>query len=61
MKLGHKCHLNTGNKFPKEVFPKFKDFPSDFGWTQKPRFLGERREIHEIKGVRAMDSLQGWI
>jgi hypothetical protein len=22
MKLGHKGHLNTRNKFPKEVFPK---------------------------------------
>jgi hypothetical protein len=31
MKLGHKGHLNTRNKFPKEVFPKSKDIPSDFG------------------------------
>jgi hypothetical protein len=32
--------LNTRNKFPKEGFPKFNDFPSDFGWTKKPRFWG---------------------
>jgi hypothetical protein len=31
IKLGHKCHLNTGNKFLKEVFPKSKVFPSNFG------------------------------
>jgi hypothetical protein len=36
MKFGHKCHLNKRSKFPKVVFPKYKDFPSDFGWTQKP-------------------------
>jgi hypothetical protein len=31
MKLGHKGHLNKRNKFPKVVFSKSKDFPSDFG------------------------------
>jgi hypothetical protein len=34
MKPGHKGHLKTWNTFPKEVFPKFKDFPFDFGLTQ---------------------------
>jgi hypothetical protein len=57
--LGHKGHLNTWNKFAKEVFPKSNDFPSDSGWAQKTKVLGERGEIHEIKGARAMDSLQG--
>jgi hypothetical protein len=31
MKLGHKGHPNTRNKFPKEDFPKSNNFPSDFG------------------------------
>jgi hypothetical protein len=31
MKLVYKGHLNTRNKFPKEFFQKFNDFPSDFG------------------------------
>jgi hypothetical protein len=31
MKHRYKGHLNTKNKFPKEVFPKSNDFPSDFG------------------------------
>jgi hypothetical protein len=31
MKFGHKGHLNTRNKFPKEVFPKSNDFSFDFG------------------------------
>jgi hypothetical protein len=35
MKSGHKGHLNTRNTFPKEVFPKSKDFPLDFGLTQE--------------------------
>jgi hypothetical protein len=33
MKFGHKDHLNTRNKLPEVLFPKFKDFPSDFGCT----------------------------
>jgi hypothetical protein len=31
MKFGHNGHLNTRNKFSKEVFLKSKDIPSDFG------------------------------
>jgi hypothetical protein len=31
IKLGHKGHLNTRNKFSKEVFSKFNDFLFDFG------------------------------
>jgi hypothetical protein len=50
MKLGHEGHLNTSNKCPKVVFPKSKDFPSDFGWTQKPRFWG-----NEEKSMKLME------
>jgi hypothetical protein len=35
MKPGHKGHLKTWNTFPKEVYPKSKDFSFDFGLTQK--------------------------
>jgi hypothetical protein len=56
MKLGHKGHLNTRNKFPKEVFPNpmislpILDELKNLGF-------GGRGEIHEIEGARAMDSL----
>jgi hypothetical protein len=59
MKLGHKGHLNTRNKFPKEVFPNpmislpILDELKNLGF-------GGRGEIHEIEGARAMDSLQSW-
>jgi hypothetical protein len=55
MKLGHKGHLNTRNKFPNEVFPKSNDFPSDFGWTQNPRFWGNEDKSMKLKG------LESWI
>jgi hypothetical protein len=35
MKPGHNGHLKTWNTFLKDVFPKCKDFPFDFGLTQK--------------------------
>jgi hypothetical protein len=50
-KLRHKGHLNTRNKFPNEVFPKFKDFPSDFRWIQKPRFWGNEEKSMKSKGL----------
>jgi hypothetical protein len=50
MKLGHKGHLNTMNKFPKEVFPKSNNFPFD-GWTQKPRFWGNQDKFMKSKGL----------
>jgi hypothetical protein len=43
MEFGHKGYLNTRNKFPKDYFPKSNNFPSDFGSTQKPKFLGTKR------------------
>jgi hypothetical protein len=51
MKLGHKDHLNTRNKFLKEVFSKSNDFPSDFGWTQKLRFWGNDEKSMKSKGL----------
>jgi hypothetical protein len=51
MKLGYKGHLNTRNKFLKEVFPKSNDFPSNFGWTQKPRLWGNEEKSIKSKGL----------
>jgi hypothetical protein len=51
MKLGHKGHLNTRNKFSKEVFPKSNDFPSDFGGTKKLRFWGNEAKSMKSKGL----------
>jgi hypothetical protein len=44
-----KGHFNIRNKFPKEVFSKSKDFPSDFGWTQNPRFWGNEGKYMKSK------------
>ena len=55
MKRIHKGHLNTRNKFPKEVFPKSNYFPSNFGWTQKPMFSG-----NEEKSMKSKE-LETWI
>jgi hypothetical protein len=52
MKLRHKRYLNTKNKFPKEVFPKSNNFPSDFGWTQKPRFWGNEEKFIKSKRLQ---------
>jgi hypothetical protein len=35
MKSGHKVYLNIRNTFLKEGFPRFKDFPFDFGLAQE--------------------------
>jgi hypothetical protein len=51
MRLGHKGHLNTWNKFLRVVFPKSNDFPSDFGWTQKARFWGNEEKSMKSKGL----------
>jgi hypothetical protein len=50
MKLGHKGHINIRNKFPTEVFPQSNDFLSDFGWTQKPMFWGNKEKSMKSKG-----------
>jgi hypothetical protein len=43
MKLEYKGHLNTRNKFSKEVFPKSKDFPSDLDELKNIGFGGTRK------------------
>jgi hypothetical protein len=58
MKLGHKGHLNTKNKFSKEVLANSKISLSILD-ELKNLGLGERREMCEIEEARAMDSLQG--
>jgi hypothetical protein len=45
---------------PKRCFSKIQRFLFQFWMNTKTYVLGERGEIHEIKGARAMDSLQGW-
>jgi hypothetical protein len=60
MKLGHKGHLNTRNKFPKRFSPNSKIFLLILDELKKPKFLGESREIYQIERDRVMDSLQGW-
>jgi hypothetical protein len=55
MKLGQNGHLNIMNKFPKEVFPKFKDFNFDFEWTQRIRFWE-----NWVKSVKS-NGLEPWI
>jgi hypothetical protein len=54
MKFGHKSHLNTKNKFPKEsFFSKSNDYPFDFVWTKKPRFWGNEEKYIKSNGVES--------
>jgi hypothetical protein len=46
MKLGHKGHLNTMNKFPKEVFPKSKILDK----LEELGFAGTRRNSPNQRG-----------
>jgi hypothetical protein len=41
LKPEHKVHLKSRNTFPKEVFPKSKDFPFDFGVIKNLGFGNE--------------------
>jgi hypothetical protein len=54
MKLGHKGHLNTKNKFSKRFFPNPKISIPILDILEEPRFW-ETGEIHQIKGVGVMD------
>jgi hypothetical protein len=58
MKLGHKDHLNIKNTSPKEVFSKFKDFPFDFGLTQKPKLWRWTHEIFKSNVLKPLDCLK---
>jgi hypothetical protein len=53
MKYGYKCHLNTRNTFPKELFPKSKDFSFDFGLTPETYGLEMNSLNLEIEGAKA--------
>jgi hypothetical protein len=60
MKSGHKGHLNTRNTFSKEVFPKYNDFPFDFGLTQETYGLEMNSWILQIEGAKAIRLPQHW-
>jgi hypothetical protein len=52
MELAHKGHLKTWNTFPKDVLPKFKDFPFNFGLTQKAYGLKMNSRNLQIEGAK---------
>jgi hypothetical protein len=58
MKSGHKGHLNTRNTFSKEIFPKSKDFPFDFGLTQETWGLEMNSRNLQIEGAKTIRLLQ---
>jgi hypothetical protein len=60
IKLGHKGHLNTRNKFLKRFFPNPKISLLNLDELKEPRFWGETGEIHQMEWTRVMDSLQDW-
>jgi hypothetical protein len=60
MKLGHKDHLNTSNKFPMRFFPNPKIFFSILDELKEPRFWEKQEKIHQIEGARGMYSFQDW-
>jgi hypothetical protein len=51
MKLGHKGHLNTRNKFSRRFFPNTKIFILILDELKKPRFLGNREKSAKSKGL----------
>jgi hypothetical protein len=57
MKLGHKGHLNTQNKIPKEIFPNPKISFSILDELEELGF-GVTRRNPPNQRARAMDSLQ---
>jgi hypothetical protein len=51
MKLGHKDHLNTNNKFPMRFFPNPKiSFPI-LDELEEPRFWKKREKSTKLKGL----------
>jgi hypothetical protein len=50
MELGHKGHLNTGNKFPKRSFPNLKISLPILDELEIPRFWGNREKFIKSKG-----------
>jgi hypothetical protein len=55
MKLGHKGHLNTSNKFPTRFFPNLKIFFPILDELKEPRFSKKREKSTKSKG------LESWI
>jgi hypothetical protein len=58
IKLGHKGHLSTSNKFPMRFFLNSKIFFPILDELKEPRFWEKPEEIDQIEGARAMDSFQ---
>jgi hypothetical protein len=51
MKLGHKGHLNTSNKFPTRFFPDSKIFFPILDELGEPRFWENREKSTKSKGL----------
>jgi hypothetical protein len=51
MKLGHKGHLNTRNKFPKMFSPNLKISLSILDELEEPRFWEKREKSAKSKGL----------
>jgi hypothetical protein len=51
MKLGHKGHLNTKNKFSKRFFPNPKISIPILDILEEPRFCGKREKSTKSKGL----------
>jgi hypothetical protein len=51
MKLGHKGHLNTRNKFSKRFFPNPKISPLIFDELKEPRFWGKLEKSKPSKAI----------
>jgi hypothetical protein len=51
MKLGHKGHLNTRNKFPKGIFPNPKISLPILDELEELRFWGKREKSVKSKGL----------
>jgi hypothetical protein len=53
MKLGHKGHLNTSNKFPMSFFPNPKIFLPILNELEEPRFWEKQEKFTKLKGLEA--------
>jgi hypothetical protein len=51
MKLGHKGHLNTSNKFPMRFFPNPKIFFPILDELKEHRFWENREKSTKLKGL----------
>jgi hypothetical protein len=52
MKLGHKGHVNTSNKFPMRFFPNPKIFFPILDELEEPRFLEKWEKSTKSKGLK---------